>query len=263
MSLLKGLCIAFSMYSKIPVPQFEWKEKDMKYSICFFPLIGIIICAVMYLAVAFADILGIEEEIILVPALAVIPAIITGGIHLDGFMDVSDALSSYQSREKKLEILKDPHIGAFAVIKVMVLAAVYVIGLSLCLIYGSDMFNMILVLGLGMVLSRALSGISVVSFACAKKEGTLYSFAEGSDKKRCLVVLIKEAGIVMLAMVFVGKITGIVAIVTALLTFLYYHFKSKKEFGGITGDVAGWFVCLCEVTMALMVGICACISCYF
>ena len=42
--------------------------------------------------------------------------LVTGGIHMDGYMDTMDALHSYGSREKKLEILKDSHIGAFAVI---------------------------------------------------------------------------------------------------------------------------------------------------
>ena len=42
--------------------------------------------------------------------------LVTGGIHLDGFMDTTDARSSYGDREKKLAILKDSHVGAFAVI---------------------------------------------------------------------------------------------------------------------------------------------------
>lgn len=45
-----------------------------------------------------------------------IPLLVTGGIHMDGYMDTVDALSSHQSVEKKLEILKDPNAGAFAVI---------------------------------------------------------------------------------------------------------------------------------------------------
>ena len=44
------------------------------------------------------------------------PVIITGGIHLDGFVDTMDAINSYQPIERKLEILKDSHIGAFALI---------------------------------------------------------------------------------------------------------------------------------------------------
>ena len=45
MKLLKALIISFSMYSGIPMPQFEWKEEDMKYMLCFFPWIGAVIGA--------------------------------------------------------------------------------------------------------------------------------------------------------------------------------------------------------------------------
>ena len=45
-----------------------------------------------------------------------IPVLVTGGIHLDGLLDTADALSSWQTRERRLEILKDSHAGAFAII---------------------------------------------------------------------------------------------------------------------------------------------------
>lgn len=48
------------------------------------------------------------------PFRTVLPILLTGGIHMDGFMDTMDALHSYQDRERKLEILKDSHVGAFA-----------------------------------------------------------------------------------------------------------------------------------------------------
>ena len=47
------------------------------------------------------------------------PLLVTGGFHVDGFLDTCDALHSYQSMEKKQEILKDPHIGAFAVLSLL------------------------------------------------------------------------------------------------------------------------------------------------
>lgn len=43
------------------------------------------------------------------------PLLVTGGIHIDGFSDTMDALSSHAERQKKLEIMDDPHIGAFGV----------------------------------------------------------------------------------------------------------------------------------------------------
>ena len=72
---------------------------------------------------------------------------------MDGFMDTMDAFHSYQDKEKKLAILKDPHIGAFSV---LMLVLYY-------LIYGAAYAELtelsaILVVGIGFALSRSLSG---------------------------------------------------------------------------------------------------------
>ena len=65
--------------------------------------------------------------------MVVAPIIITGGIHMDGFLDTQDALGSYQPRERRLEILKDSHAGAFAIIS----CAVYLMMYVACLLYTS------------------------------------------------------------------------------------------------------------------------------
>ena len=58
-----------------------------------------------------------------------VPVWVTGGIHLDGYADTCDALASYGDTAKKLAILKDPHCGAFAVIRLCSYFAAY---LMLC-----------------------------------------------------------------------------------------------------------------------------------
>ena len=250
MSLFRAFAIAFSMYSKIPMPQFEWKDEDMKYSIVFFPLIGGVIFAAVYAIRYYSNRFFIGSVAIgLLMMVAIV--LITGGIHVDGYMDCSDAFSSYADREKKLEILKDPHIGAFAVIRVLALGAVYLACLSVLIDSATE--KVFLIIGLGYILSRALSGISVVSFKCAKNEGTLYTFAEGSDKKRCLVILVKEAVITAFIMVIIGRACGACAVLAACAVFAYYRYKAGKELGGITGDAAGWFLCLAETAIVATV----------
>ena len=51
MKLLGSMVIAFSMYSRIPMPRVEWTKERMKYAMCFFPLVGVVqgICLVLYL----------------------------------------------------------------------------------------------------------------------------------------------------------------------------------------------------------------------
>ena len=119
MSIIKSLVIAFSMYSKIPMPHLELDEKDMKYVMGFFPLIGLITGTLVYGWIYAGEILYVPD-ISRTLVLIILPVIITGGIHVDGYMDTCDALNSYGDREKKLAILKDSNIGAFAVIKLLV-----------------------------------------------------------------------------------------------------------------------------------------------
>ena len=116
-ALWNSFKIAFSMYSKIPVPQSEWTKENMRYVMCFLPIIGAVIGGLVYGWALLASVLGIVGETSFYTAVMIlIPVAVTGGIHLDGFLDTSDALSSWQTQEKRLEILKDSRAGAFAVL---------------------------------------------------------------------------------------------------------------------------------------------------
>ena len=100
--------IAFSMYSRIPVPGSEWTKEHMKYTLCFFPAVGVIVGLLVICWSDFSRFLdfGMPAR---TAGLTLIPVIVTGGIHMDGFMDTADALGSFRGKEKKLLILKDPH----------------------------------------------------------------------------------------------------------------------------------------------------------
>ena len=116
MRVIRSLCIAFSTYSRIPAPQVEWSDENRKYSMCFFPLIGAVIGLLLWGWLWLCEALAIGP-VLKGAAGALLPVLVTGGIHMDGFMDTSDALASWQSRERRLEILKDSHVGAFAVLR--------------------------------------------------------------------------------------------------------------------------------------------------
>ena len=112
---MKSLIIAFAMYSKFPMPRVDWEKKALSWALCWFLLVGLAVGAVLWLWLALAGWLGFG--VVFTAALALLlPIALSGGIHLDGFCDTCDALSSHQSRERKLEILKDSHTGAFAII---------------------------------------------------------------------------------------------------------------------------------------------------
>ena len=116
-NVLQGLLLALSSFSKIPVPQIEWREENMRYMMCFFPVVGLAIGIVIGLWVWLSQAIGFGPTLF-GAGLALLPIAVSGGIHMDGFCDVVDAQSSHAEPTRKREILKDPHSGAFAAIAV-------------------------------------------------------------------------------------------------------------------------------------------------
>ncbi len=244
--MINSFLLAFAMYSKIPVPRADWSEDKMKYVMCFFPLIGVVIGA---LAVGFGALCSCLDtpELLRASGLTVIPLLVTGGIHMDGFVDTTDALSSYQSRERKLEILKDSHTGAFAII----VTGIYLV-VSLGMWSGIP-DEYLMVMAISFVFSRALSGMSVVTFKNARTDGLLATFSTNAEKyvtRFVLAVFLLSAGV---GMILLDWKAGLFAVAAGLFVFCYYRYKAYKEFGGITGDLAGWFTELCELFMGIAV----------
>lgn len=268
-NLLESLVIACSMYSKIPMPSIPWSDRGMKYALCFFPVVGVVIGAVMagfgWLA-AQGELAAIAGQWTLaggiLPGLrpgtaaysclgTAIPILITGGIHMDGFLDTVDARSSFQSRERKLEILKDPHTGAFAIIGCGVYLLLYTAVFSLL---GAEAFPAIAGI---YVMTRAVSGWSVVSFPKAKKDGLASTFSSGAQVRTVQVTM---AGWFAAAMVYFwltgGVVVAAVMVAAVLAVAGWYYRMAVKEFGGMTGDLAGYFLQVAELVMAAALAVC-------
>ena len=250
MKLLKTIAVAFAQYSRIPMPRFEWEEADMRYSIAAFPLVGAVIGAMFYAVSECCAYFGLPDAATAL-LLTAVPLIITGGFHVDGFMDVADALNSYKTREEKLAILKDPHIGAFAVIRLAICGLLYIA--SLIIVLGSDSAQKLMAgIAAGFVLSRCLSAQSVLNFRSAKKEGMLYyeaTYAAGGHRVNMIIVSLLTAAACFAMALFTWTAASLL-MAGALLSFAWYRYISYKEFGGITGDTAGYFVVVCETAVA-------------
>jgi adenosylcobinamide-GDP ribazoletransferase len=222
----------------------------MKYMLCFFPWIGAVIGVCVYLWYYVSKMCNIGQICYTLIGVA-IPLIITGGFHVDGFMDTMDAFHSYQSKEKKLEILKDSHIGAFSVIMLALYGLIYIGAFSEINVAVS-----LKVVCAGFVLSRCLSGLAIVYFPLAKKDGMLYTFANGSQKNILKWSLILQSIICGCFILYQSILIGAFSLFAAFLSFAYYYYRTKKELGGINGDTAGYFVLICEESILVVTAIC-------
>ena len=114
-----GFFMAWGMFLAIPCPLKLWNEKARSKMICCLPLVGLVVGGVWLLAAYVGRFLPQSAAGLLIAAA---PWLTTGFLHLDGFMDVCDAVLSRRDLPRRQEILKDSHCGAFAVISMVLLA---------------------------------------------------------------------------------------------------------------------------------------------
>ncbi len=246
MKLLCNLAVAFSLYSKIPMPRVDWKEENLQYALGFFPLVGAVIGAGLLLwqqvvsRLCFCALFGAAGFVLL-------PLLLSGGIHLDGLMDTADALSAWQNKERRLAILKDPHVGAFGA---MACGLYLVAALGVWSEVGEKEVGL---LAFSFVLSRALNGIGICTGPCAAGSSLARTFSSAAKAGRCKRILLGEIVACSGGMVCLYRLEGGVAVAVALVVFFLCRRMALRQFDGISGDLQGWMQQLCELCMALAV----------
>lgn len=249
-SLWNSFKVAFSMFSKIPMPRADWTEENMKYMFCFLPFVGTVI-GLASLAVFWAGYrLGADKGFLSV-LLVLVPVLVTGGIHVDGLLDTADAMSCWQERERRLEILKDSNAGAFAVIT----ACVYFLAWYGAYSQIGENKDAMCVMAACFMVSRCLAGMGVITLPKAKADGTVAEFSRKSKYSAVKNTLIIMLALLLAGMLFIHPIYGGAAFLTAVLVFVYYRHMALKYFGGTTGDLSGCYVCLCEAGTVLVLAV--------
>ena len=243
---MTGFIMAWTMFLAIPCPIHKWDEKKRPQMLASLPFIGLIagsICCGIYAACR-----ALHLGILGLALTAVMPWLVTGFMHLDGFMDCSDAVLSFRDREKKLQILKDSHVGSFAVICTAILA-IFTFASWLQTVYSAKLIVLVLI----PAASRAVTSACVLGF----KPLTTSSYAKTGGKSGssgyiafCIAVCIAacSAGVLLCGLQGIAVITSAVC---TLLTIL----KVRANLGGMSGDISGCGItigeCCAFVALAL------------
>lgn len=117
---LHALAMCQSMFCAIPMPWNVWDEDARDRMLLFLPVVGLEI-GLLWAGVAWICVFLQLPVLVKGLILSVFPYLVTGFLHLDGYMDVTDAVRSCRGLERRREILKDSRVGAFAVIGVVLL----------------------------------------------------------------------------------------------------------------------------------------------
>ena len=176
--------------------------------------------------VEFQEIPVLLEGVVLVGVLA----LLTRCLHLDGFMDTYDALAGGHDRERRLELLKDPHVGAFGVVAVVLLLLAKVSALA-ALPGEIRLWTIVLV----PCLSRWAILVVMDRFPYVRREGLGTPFLRGSGRRS----LLAGSAVALSATALLTGPVGLLLALAAGLVAWAVGAWAKRRIGGVTGDIYG------------------------
>jgi len=240
-SLFSGLILNIQFFSSIPLGNIEIPitRLHVRRAVQLFPLLGMIqgFCFAFLLYVLLTWTFFSPLAIALMLAIFII--YITGGIHLDGWIDSSDAFFSYRDVKKRIDILADPRVGAFGVISAIVLLVVRFIFIyeTVQMVHGATYMMIFLIPFLG----KIVMGLTLTAIHPAKQTGLgqLFHEATGKSVYICYVVFIITTFIILALYRPNMLIMIAIMLIVAMIAFIFIVIKVKKWFGGMTGDVVG------------------------
>lgn len=267
MKLLTGFLMTWGNFCSLPCPVKRWDDNCKSLMLGFLPTIGLIIgllWAGIYVGLVYLSFPFLVVSFIL----AFLPFCLCGFMHMDGFMDCSDAIMSRRPLEERQRILKDTHTGAFAVISAVFMILGYFAFISTAASMGMDFVNIVIIT----VLSRSIAGLEVL---LSKPLGTSQYAAladssvpeihadeavvteetdmteKAAETKQKPTAVTKKQGIILLliqliiytALGFLASSfypsTALVYGAVVIGTFIAITY-AKKQLGGMSGDIAGY-----------------------
>jgi adenosylcobinamide-GDP ribazoletransferase len=227
---IRLLLTAVQYFTRMRVPAWVGHaQEQLAGAVRYFPVVGLIVGA------SGAATLWLAAQVLPAPLPAILATVVTllmtGAIHEDGLADTFDGLAGGATRERALEIMKDPRIGAFGAIALMLMLLLKISALSLMPLWTAMT---------ALLAAHAFSRFCAVLFSFA---GRYVGSAERS-RAAPVVTSVKVGDVVVAALfglpalVLCGR-NAIVAVVVALVLLGLLFRWSVRKIGGYTGDTLG------------------------
>ena len=235
--MIKGFILSLQFFTRIPINmEMDFNNENLKYSVFFLPLAGIIIGGlaglIYYLISPYNSMIASFMALLMT-------IILTGGLHLDGLSDTFDGFFSNKEKKETLKIMKDSRIGAFGVLSIVLIVLFkYIIILNIT--------NQPLVLVLSFANSRLVISWIISTKKPSKADGLGKMFNESNPIK--LVLL---SGIIYCLILIFLDIKYLIPLVINFGLGQYISHISYKKIDGLTGDVYGSIIELGEAVSLL------------
>ncbi|WP_350342824.1 adenosylcobinamide-GDP ribazoletransferase [Proteinivorax tanatarense] len=227
---MKKLIIMLQFLTRIPINlELKVENQDFSKGVIYFPLVGLIIGAINGLVFVMSSI--IFEGLIPLIFVLLSNTLITGGLHLDGVADTSDAIYSARKKERMLEIMKDSRVGTNGV-----LALFFVLFFKLAFYDAIDSSILLPIIMVTPMIGRTSIGVTLYKGKCARKGESLGSLFVGKTTFAQTAVMIFYSSIIcFIFLEYAGLFSFIFSLFLALILKVYF----SNKIGGLSGDILG------------------------
>ena len=234
--LLHAFAMCQSMFCAIACPWHIWNEKARDKMLLFLPVVGLEIGAIWAGLAYLARLIGLPALVTGV-ILCACPFVLSGFIHLDGFLDVTDAVRSCRDLQRRREILKDPHVGSFAVIGcVLLMLAQFALFVSAP--DDADLRILILI----PAVSRCCS---VLAVSVLRPMHTSQYAARKKSKTQICIIIVLLCAAVAAGFLLCGKYGF--ALLGCLLGYGLALCRGYRSLDGMNGDISGYALTVGEL----------------
>ncbi|WP_432363613.1 adenosylcobinamide-GDP ribazoletransferase [Sporosarcina sp. UB5] len=253
---MNGLLLAIQFFTSVPVrKELPMERKDVTGMYVALPFVGGLIGLAMFgVAKLFTD--GIGTGSLLAAVFVVVAGVaLTGGLHMDGFADTGDAFFSYRDKEKRLEILDDPRIGAFGTMALVLLIVVKIALLDELIHRNGELLPYFIAVPF---LARIGMNVYFSTTRLAKEKGIAHFFKGKLATGPLMATSVGMGLAVAVALGFVvhSIVVPIVLVVVVSGAVIVCRSWSLKHFGGVSGDLCGAFIEGTEALLWLAIIIC-------
>lgn len=261
MKYVRGFLMAWGMFCWIPCPYKEWRMEDRRAQIAMLPLvgalIGVCVCLVWWL-LSFTGCSGFLMGAVLTG----VYFLLTGFIHIDGFMDCSDAIMPrHPEMQERRRILKDPHSGAFAVICLCLMLLIFTAAMAqIAQEFSLKSCSLLVVI---FTASRTMSAMEVT--LRAPMSTSQYSQLEEPGRARdtipAIIILAVVLGVCELIMsdmswlALIAELYSNIIALTVLVTAFITCSIDCRKLGGMNGDISGHMITMSEMFGVLVMAL--------
>ena len=217
--------------------------QEMGKAVGFYPLVGLLLGAILAIVdILLGFIFPIQVRSALILALWVV---LTGGLHLDGFLDACDGLLGGSTPERRMEIMRDERVGAFALAGGVLLLLIFFASLNVSM---SARWAALL---LAPLLGRWAISLALVMYPYARPSGLGRDIKDHAGRTELMLATLTSAAAALLAAIVAHSLAPVLALIVAFGVFWLSARFILQRIPGMTGDTYGAIDMLVEAGVLL------------